>query len=55
MKRQIASNSQQPQQTAMHLAETEGKLHGGDNELYELMTKKEKDEKDLNEKDRAYY
>jgi chromosome segregation protein len=55
LKRQIATNSEQLQQTTVQLSETEGKLHGGDNELYELMTKKEKDEKDLNEKDRAYY
>jgi chromosome segregation protein len=55
LQRQIASNIEQLQQTTLHLTETEGKLHGGDNELYELMAKKEKDEKDLNEKDRQYY
>ncbi len=55
LQRQIATNKEQLQQTTLLLAETEGKLHGGDNELYELMAKKEKDEKDLNEKDRLYY
>ncbi len=53
--RQIAQNKDQLQQTTLHLAETEGRLHGGDTELYELLTKKEKDERELNEKDRAYY
>jgi chromosome segregation protein len=53
--RQIVQNHEQLQQTGLHLAETEGRLHGGDNELYELLTKKEKDERELNEKDRAYY
>lgn len=54
-RRQITQNREQLQQTTVQLAETEGKLHGGDNELYELLAKKEKDERDLNEKDRAYY
>jgi len=55
LQRQIANNREQLQQTTVQLAETEGKLHGGDNELYELLAKKEKDEKELNEKDRQYY
>lgn len=55
LQRQIASNKEQLQQTTLHLTETEGKLHGGDNELYELLSKKEKDEAALNEKDRLYY
>ena len=54
-KRQITQNQEQLQQTTVQLSETEGRLHGGDSELYELLTKKEKDEKDLNEKDRLYY
>lgn len=54
-RRQITQNREQLQQTTVQLAETEGKLHGGDNELYELLAKKEKDERELNEKDRAYY
>ncbi|RYE26438.1 MAG: chromosome segregation protein SMC [Sphingobacteriales bacterium] len=53
--RQISSNTEQLEQTKAHLAETEQTLHGGDNELYDLLTKKEADEKALNEKDRAYY
>jgi chromosome segregation protein len=55
LQRQIATNREQLQQTTVQLSETEGKLHGGDAELYELLSKKEKDEKDLNEKDRLYY
>lgn len=55
LQRQIANNREQLQQTTVQMAETEGKLHGGDTELYDLMTKKEKDEKELNEKDRQYY
>lgn len=54
-KRQIEQNREQLKQTTIQLSETEGRLHGGDNELYELLTKKEKDEKELNEKDRVYY
>ncbi len=52
---QILSNKEQLQQTTLLLTETEGKLHGGDTELYELLSKKEADEKNLNEKDRLYY
>ena len=55
LQRQIASNSEQLQQTSGQLAETETQLHAGDNELYELLTRKETDERVLNEKDRAYY
>ena len=55
LQRQVATNREQLQQNTLQLAETEGKLHGGDSELYDLMTKKEKDERELNEKDRAYY
>ena len=55
LEKQITSNKEQLQQTSLQLTETEGKLHGGDNELYELMTKKESDEKTLNESDRLYY
>ena len=55
LQRQVATNREQLQQNTLQLAETEGKLHGGDSELYDLMTKKEKDERELNEKDRTYY
>lgn len=55
LKQQITNNREQLQQTTVQLSETEGRLHGGDNELYELMTKKEADERILNEKDRSYY
>jgi chromosome segregation protein len=52
---QIASNKEQLKETALQISETNGKLHFGDNELYELLQKKENDEKTLSEKDRAYY
>lgn len=55
LKRQIASNSEQLQQTTAQLSETETQLHSGDNELYELLTRKETEERELNEKDRMYY
>lgn len=55
LNRQIAANTEQLEQTASQLAETEQTLHGGDNELYELLIKKETEEKELNEKDRLYY
>lgn len=52
---QITSNKEQLKETALQISETNGKLHFGDNELYELLQKKESDEKALSEKDRAYY
>ncbi len=55
LKKQIAVNKEQLQQTTVSIAETEGKLHGGDTELYDLLAKKEVEEKNLNEKDRLYY
>ncbi|MBS1777891.1 MAG: chromosome segregation protein SMC [Bacteroidetes bacterium] len=55
LKRQITSNSEQLEQISGQLAETETQLHGGDNELYELLSRKEAEEKTLNEKDRLYY
>jgi len=55
LKNQIASNSEQLQLINTQLAETEKSLHTGDNELYELLSKKESEERKLNEKDRAYY
>jgi chromosome segregation protein len=55
LKRQITTNAEQLDQIASQLAETEVQLHGGDNELYELLTRKDTEEKELNEKDRLYY
>ncbi|MFT4060851.1 MAG: chromosome segregation protein SMC [Edaphocola sp.] len=55
LQQQIASNKEQLKETALQLSETSGKLHFGDNELYELLQKKETDEKNLSEKDRSYY
>lgn len=52
---QAVSFNQQLQEVAGQISEANGKLHFGDNELYELLQKKEKDEKLLNEKDKAYY
>ncbi len=55
LERQIASNKDQLKETSAQISETSGKLHFGDNELYELMQKKDVDERSLSEKDRAYY
>lgn len=55
LQRQISANTEQLEQTTAQLSETETALHAGDNELYELLTRKETDERDLNEKDRLYY
>lgn len=55
LKQQIDANRQQLQETTGQLEVTQLTLHGGDNELYELMTRKETDERNLNEKDRVYY
>ena len=53
--KQIENNKEQLRETAAQIGETSGKLHFGDNELYELLQKKELDEKNLGEKDRTYY
>jgi len=55
LNQQIANNKEQLKETALQISETSGKLHFGDNELYELLQKKETDEKGLSEKDRVYY
>jgi chromosome segregation protein len=55
LQKQISNNSEQLEATTLQLADTEKQLHAGDNELYELLTRKESEEKVLNEKDRAYY
>lgn len=55
LQKQIESNKEQLKETALQISETSGKLHFGDNELYELLQKKEADEKTLSEKDRTYY
>ena len=52
--KQISQNKAQQEHTVLQLTETQGKLHGGDAELYEMLAKKEKDERSLNERDRAY-
>jgi chromosome segregation protein len=53
--RQVATNNEQLEQTNAQLQETEVQLHAGDNELYELLQRKETEERELNEKDRLYY
>ena len=55
LKQQISHNSAQLQQINSQLSDTEKLLHSGDNELYELLSRKEAEEKTLNEKDRDYY
>ncbi len=52
---QIENNKTQLKETSAQISETSGKLHFGDNELYELLQKKETDERNLSEKDRTYY
>ncbi|MEO6832837.1 MAG: chromosome segregation protein SMC, partial [Chitinophagaceae bacterium] len=54
-KRQL-EQAQEAQSTASSgIKETEKLLHSGDEELYQLLQKKETDDKILNEKDRSYY
>lgn len=55
LRKQITNNSEQLQITAEQITETGGKLHAGDAELYDLLKRKETDEKTLNESDRLYY
>lgn len=55
LERQISSNTTQLEQVKVQLAETGKTLNSGDSELLDLLHRKEKDEKELNEKDRAYY
>ncbi len=55
LKRQITNNSDQLQQINGQMQETAKLLHSGDSELVGLMEQKEKEERELNEKDRSYY
>lgn len=55
LEKQVEENKNQLKEVAQQITETSGKLHFGDNELYELLQKKEKDEKNLSEKDRLFY
>lgn len=52
---QVTNNRSQLKETAQLISDTSGKLHFGDNELYDLLKQKETDEKSLSEKDRLYY
>jgi len=52
---QIAKSNEEQATAAQQISETEVKLHAGDEELYQLLLKKETDEKALSEKDRQYY
>lgn len=53
--RQLSQNRETLGTTQTQIGETEKALHAGDEELYNLLSRKESDERALNEKDRAYY
>lgn len=55
IEKQIVSNKEQLRETVSKISETSGKLHFGDNELSDLLERKEKDEKSLSDRDREYY
>jgi chromosome segregation protein len=55
LRKQIATSDAERAQAAAGIAETETTLHAGDEELYQLLSKKETDERTLSEKDRQYY
>ncbi len=55
LKGQIQSNNQQLEETNNLITEATGKLDFGDDEIHELLLKKEKDEKALNLQDQAFY
>ena len=55
IEKQLEENTRQLQETLAQISETSGKLHFGDNELYELLQRKETDEKVLNEKERLFH
>lgn len=53
--RQLSQSQESLAETSKQLSETEKSLHAGDEELYQLLSRKEADERALNEKDRSYY
>lgn len=55
LKQQIDNNASQLKQTIESISEGEAVLSTADNNLVELLRKKENEEKDLNEADQAYY
>lgn len=55
LKTQIETNKVQLQETSQQISEASGKLNFGDTELYDMMRKKEADEKILAETDRLFY
>lgn len=55
LNQQIKTNKTQLAETNDLISETTGKLSFGDDEILELLTKKEKDEKQLNLQDQEYY
>lgn len=55
LKTQIETNKVQLQETSQQISEASGKLNFGDTELYDMMRKKEADEKILGETDRLFY
>lgn len=52
---QIVRNHTQLKEIANSISETSGKLHFGDNELQDLLEKRENEERALNERDKNYY
>jgi chromosome segregation protein len=55
LRSQIDTNKHQLKEASAQISETSGKLNFGDNELYEMLTKKEADATVLNERDRLFY
>ncbi|MBL7711413.1 MAG: chromosome segregation protein SMC [Chitinophagaceae bacterium] len=55
LKGQIETNKVQLSDTSQQISEASGKLNFGDTELYDMMRKKEADEKILAETDRLFY
>lgn len=55
LKAQIESNKNQYQETQEQISETSGKLNFGDDELHELLSKKQTEEQSLSLKDNEFY
>jgi chromosome segregation protein len=55
LKTQITTNKEQLKEASAQISETSGKLNFGDTELYDMLKKKEADEKVLSETDRLFY
>lgn len=55
LKNQVTTNKGQLEETSIQIGEASGKLNFGDTELYDMLKKKEVDEKVLGETDRIFY